>query len=130
MHDHRNDNAVHGTRRSSIFSLQDLAPGHRDSARFCSLENRLRASLTVVPVPERVADSVAAFDLNCRRAAAALLALTLGLVVDAASADRSGLAFFAVSPEVRAEVVQKRLSVVVDCGSKAAGTGGLSGLGG
>ena len=60
--------------------------------------------LAVVPVPERVADAVAALDLDCRATRAAELALTLGLVVDATGADGSGLAVQAVSPEVGAEV--------------------------
>jgi hypothetical protein len=49
-------------------------------------------------------DAVAAFDLDYCAMAAAELALTLGQVVDAAGADRRGLAVLAVFPQVRAEV--------------------------
>jgi hypothetical protein len=47
---------------------------------------------------------VAALDLNHRALLATLLTLTAGLVVDAPRADRRSLAFFAVPPQVRAEV--------------------------
>ena len=60
-----------------------------------------------VAIPERMADAVGAFDLNGRSMATAELALTLGLVVDAAGANASGLAVFTASPQVRAEVVHK-----------------------
>jgi hypothetical protein len=52
-----------------------------------------------------MADAVAAFDLDHCALRAAVLALAAGLIVDVTGADRSGLALFAVPPEVRAEVV-------------------------
>jgi hypothetical protein len=69
--------------------------------------------LAEVAIPERMADAVAAFDLNYRTMAAAVLALTPGCVVDATGAEGSGLAVLAVSPQVRAEVVHRR---IISCG--------------
>ena len=57
-----------------------------------------------VPVPERMADAVTAFDLNHCALRAAVRALAAGLVVDVTGADRSGLAVFAIPPEIRAEI--------------------------
>jgi hypothetical protein len=62
-----------------------------------------------VAIPERVADAVAAFDLNCRAMVTTMLALTSGCVVDAANAEGSGLAILNVFPQVRAEVGHKRI---------------------
>ena len=51
-----------------------------------------------------MADAVAALDLNHCALRTVARALASGLVADAACADRSGLAFFALSPEVGAQV--------------------------
>jgi len=86
-----------------------VEPGHRDFETLRFLEKRLRVSLAIVAIPERMPDAVAAFDLNCRALAAAEVALTLGRVVDVTGADGGGLAVLAVFPQVRAEVGPKRI---------------------
>jgi hypothetical protein len=60
--------------------------------------------LAIIAIPKRMPDAVAALDLNYCALLATLLTLTAGLVVDAPRANRRSLAFFAVPPQVGAEV--------------------------
>jgi len=58
-----------GRHWSSFYRLNQADasdPRHRDSVHLCPLENRSRVSLPVVPIPERMPDVVAAFDLDGR----------------------------------------------------------------
>jgi hypothetical protein len=50
-----------------------LWPGHRDLEPLSLFDHRLRVRLAVVPIPERMADGVAALDLNRRALLATLL---------------------------------------------------------
>jgi hypothetical protein len=75
--------------------------------------------LAEVAIPERMADAVAAFDPNCRAMRTVVLALTLGLAVDATSADRSGLAVRLCSQRFAPRLSTSGLSVAVRRGSKS-----------
>ena len=81
-----------------------MRPGHGDLQALGLLDDCFCVRFAEVAIPERMADAVAAFDLDHCVLRAAVLALAACLVVDVTGADGSGLAFFAMSPEVRAEV--------------------------
>ena len=90
---------VIGCRQISDFSAKHQALGQdsgipRSSARF---DDRSGVSIALRPGSRTGADAVAVLDLDWRAAPTAVLALTLGLVADAAGADRRGLAVFAPS---------------------------------
>jgi hypothetical protein len=81
-----------------------LEPGHRNLKALGLFDHRLGVRFAVIPIPERMPDSVAALDLDRCALLATLLTLTAGLVVDAAGPDQRSRAFFAAPPQVRAEV--------------------------
>jgi hypothetical protein len=72
-------------RLRSKFSL--LRPGYGDLEPLGFLDHRLAVCFAEVLIPEWVPNVVAALDLDHRAAPTAVLALTLGLVVDATCAD-------------------------------------------
>ena len=76
--------------------------------RLRSLQHRSRVSLAIVMIPERMPNAVAAFDLDHRALRAVAPALASALVANTASTYRRGLAVFAVSPQVGAEVGHQR----------------------